>query len=140
MSNSQPASKVLLVEDNPDDESLTLRGLRSIEPQPITYIARDGALAVEWLEANLLVERPQLVLLDLKLPKLNGKEVLQTLLTLDGGDSVPVVVFSSSDDREEISACMALGARSYKRKPIDFDEYLKTVQEVAREFLCSSGQ
>lgn len=140
MSNSMTVSKVLLVEDNPDDESLTLRALRTIEPQPLTFIARDGALAVEWLQSHLVTERPALILLDLKLPKLNGKEVLQVLRTLDGGDSVPVVVFSSSDDREEISACMALGAKSYKRKPIDFDEYLQTVQEVAREYLCSNGK
>jgi two-component system response regulator len=135
MAITAPAPKVLLVEDNLDDENLTLRALRHLRPEPITFIARDGATAVEWLELHLTNEKPSLVLLDLKLPKLDGKDVLRALLRLPGGTAVPVVVFSSSDDSRDIEACMALGAKEYHRKPIEFDDYLATVEDLASRYL-----
>jgi two-component system, response regulator len=135
MPNTSPAPKVLLVEDNLDDENLTLRALRHLRPEPVTFIARDGATAVDWLEQYLIIEKPSLVLLDLKLPKLDGKDVLRALLRLPGGTSVPVVVFSSSDDSRDIEACMALGAKEYHRKPIEFEEYLATVEDLATRYL-----
>jgi CheY-like chemotaxis protein len=103
---------ILLVEDNPDDELLTMRALRSIERACDIHTAHDGAEAVEYL-SDESKPVPSLVLLDLKLPKLNGVEVLERLRSSERTKRIPVVILTSSNERIDVNDCYRLGANSY---------------------------
>lgn len=118
---------ILLVEDNPDDELLTLRALRSIERACEIRTAHDGAEAVEFLN-DPSQPVPALVLLDLKLPKLNGVEVLERLRGSERTASIPVVVLTSSNERIDVDQCYRLHANSYIQKPVEFDSFIETVR------------
>jgi two-component system, response regulator len=130
---------VLVVEDNSDDEAMTLRALRMCGLPLKVTLARDGAQAVEMLNSDLrelgLDQAPRLVLLDLKLPKLDGLEVLRFVRSTPAIESMPVVCLTSSDETSDTARAYSLGANSYVRKPIDFDHYLDTVANVARYWL-----
>jgi CheY-like chemotaxis protein len=102
---------ILLVEDNPDDESLTQRALRRGDWGAEVIVAHDGAAALETLEA--MAELPDLVLLDLKLPKLDGTEVLRRIRETDRTRRLCVVVFTSSGEPRDIALCHGLGCNSY---------------------------
>ena len=127
---------ILLVEDNPDDEALTLRALRKHNVTNEVVITRDGAEAIEWLFAtgrhgdrdqNLT---PQVVLLDLKLPKVDGMEVLRRIRGDDRTKLLPVVILTSSKEEEDILNGYRLGANSYVRKPVDFVEFTEAVRQL----------
>src|SRR5579859_8154690 len=118
---------ILLVEDNADDEQLTLRAMRQSEVPNIIRVARDGAEALDQLFGPNAGKMPDLVLLDLKLPKVSGLEVLQRLRTEDKTRSLPVVILTSSDEERDIIESYDLGANSYIRKPVDFDEFIDAV-------------
>ena len=127
---------ILLVEDNPDDEMLTLRALEKNNIENRVVVARDGAEALSLIfnqtETGL---SPSLVLLDLRLPKLDGLEVLSRLRSDPRTKLVPIVVFTSSDEEQDILRSYTLGATSYIRKPIDFNQYSDAIRQTATYWL-----
>jgi len=123
--------RILIVEDNPDDESLTQRGLRKAEAE--IQVARDGALALEALAA--MDHLPDLVLLDLKLPKIDGSEVLRQLRSDARTSRLCVVVFTSSSEPGDIARCYALGCNSYVIKPVTYEDYIEAVRGIAAFWL-----
>ena len=126
---------ILLVEDDPDDEALTLRIVRKHITQSVV-VAHDGSEALDFLFGNGdykgrdLSISPSLILLDLKLPKLNGFEVLRRIRGDARTQCIPVVVFSSSTEEQDILGSYCLGANSYIRKPEDFDEFCETLTHI----------
>ncbi len=134
---SAPLMSILLVEDNPDDEALTLRALRKANVGNDILIARDGAEALD----QLLGERangqpmPQVVLLDLKLPKVDGLEVLRRLRADPRTKLLPVVILTSSNEEQDRIAGYQLGANSYVRKPVDFAQFADAVRQLGLYWL-----
>jgi two-component system response regulator len=127
---------ILLVEDNPDDEMLTLRALEKNHIENRVLIARDGAEALDILFGSAGQEStPSLVLLDLRLPKLDGLEVLGRLRSEARTKLVPIVIFTSSDEEQDIQRSYALGANSYIRKPIDFNHYSEAIRQTVTYWL-----
>jgi two-component system, response regulator len=124
---------ILLVEDNPDDEALTVMALRGV---PATLeVARDGQEAMDHL-TNDGKALPQLVLLDLKLPKIDGLEVLRRIREDDRTRLTPVVVLTSSNARNDVVASYRLGANSYVRKPVNFDQFSETIRQLGTYWLA----
>ena len=119
---------ILLVEDNPDDEALTLRALKKCGIDSDVVVARDGVEALDYLlgtgayAGRDVSITPRLVLLDLKLPKIDGLEVLRRLRADQRTPLVPVVVFTSSNEEQDVLECHQTGANSYIRKPVDFNQ------------------
>ncbi|MFZ4695411.1 MAG: response regulator [Verrucomicrobiia bacterium] len=131
--NTQP---ILLVEDSPDDEALTVRAFQRNKIQNEVIVARDGAEALEWLfctgkfaSRNPAVV-PAVVLLDLKLPKVDGLEVLKRIRADPRMKLLPVVVLTSSREEQDVIQSYELGANSYVRKPVDFDRFSEAVREL----------
>jgi two-component system response regulator len=130
------SATILLVEDNPDDEALTLRSLRKNNICNEVVVARDGAEALEYLlgtgryEGKDPGDLPHLVLLDLKLPKVDGLEVLRQIRSEKTTKLLPVVVLTSSDEEQDMVESYALGANSYVRKPVEFGEFARAVQQL----------
>jgi len=132
---------ILLVEDNPDDEALTLRALRKHNILNEVVVAHDGAEALDYLfgtgawsglGSRLL---PQVVLLDLKLPKIDGLEVLRRIRANERTRLLPVVILTSSNEDKDRIEGYGLGANSYVRKPIDFDEFVEAVKQLGLYWL-----
>lgn len=128
---------ILLVEDNEDDAALALRALRTNRIANQVVHARDGAEARDYLfglgehaERNVC-EVPELVLLDLKLPKLDGLDVLRRIRGDDRTRYTPVVVLTSSDEEEDLVRSYGLGANSFIRKPVDFDAFMDTIRQTS---------
>jgi two-component system response regulator len=136
------ANSIFLVEDNPDGEALTLRALRKNNFQNEVVVARDGAEALDYFfgpdkdpggdDDGFF---PQLVLLDLKLPKVDGLEVLRRLRSDPRTRLLPVVVLTSSNEENDIVESYALGANSYVRKPVDFARFVETVRGLGLYWL-----
>ena len=126
---SEPKT-ILLVEDNSDDEQLTLRAMRQSEVPNIIRVARDGAEALDHLFGASSTRLPDLILLDLKLPKVSGLEVLQKIRSESKTKALPVVVLTSSDEERDIIESYNIGANSYIRKPVDFDEFIDAVRQL----------
>ena len=126
---------ILLVEDNADDEQLTLRALRQSEIPNMIRVARDGAEAIDYLYGAHAGSLPDLVLLDLKLPKISGLEVLHRIRSEDKSRSLPVVILTSSDEERDIVKSYDLGANSYIRKPVYFDEFIDAVRQLGMYWL-----
>lgn len=129
-------NNILLVEDNPDDEDLTLRALEQNRIKNAVVVARDGAEALDYLfgtgkyagrDTNLL---PQVVLLDLKLPKIDGLEVLRRLRADNRTKLLPVVILTSSNEEQDKLKGYSLGANSYVRKPVDFVQFTDAVKQL----------
>jgi two-component system response regulator len=127
---------ILLVEDNPDDEDLTVRSLRKSGVANEIAIARDGSEAVEFLfcqgrHAGRNPEiMPAVVLLDLKLPKLSGIDVLKRMRSDPKTQYIPVVVLTSSSEDEDMVRSYESGANSYVRKPVNFDSFVQAVSQL----------
>jgi len=127
---------ILLVEDNRDDEALTLRALRKNRITNEVVVVRDGAEALEYLfgtgryEGRDTTAMPDLILLDLKLPKVDGLEVLRRLRADQGTRSLPVVILTSSTEEQDVLKGYGLGANSYIRKPVDFDEFTEAARQL----------
>jgi two-component system response regulator len=122
-------SLILLIEDNADDVELTRLALRETDLPTRMVVARDGVEAIEALLGERAI-RPQLVLLDLKLPKLDGLDVLRRVRADERTRNLPVVVLSSSIEDEDLARCYALGANSYVRKPVDFARFVDVVNRL----------
>jgi CheY-like chemotaxis protein len=129
-------SPILLVEDNKDDEMLTLRALQKNRILNEVIVARDGAEALDYLfgtgahEGRDLSVMPQVVLLDLNLPRMSGLEVLRRLRHDDRTKFLAVVVLTSSKEEEDILKSYSLGANSYVRKPVEFAEFTEAVKTL----------
>lgn len=128
---------ILLVEDNPDDAALTLRALEKNDiANDMVKTANNGVEALEYLfgtgeyAGRDTAAQPQLILLDLKMPKMDGIEVLRRMRQDDRTRLLPVVVLTSSDEKEDIVKIYNLGANSYIRKPVDFDEFTEAVRQL----------
>ncbi len=132
---------ILLVEDNPDDAVLTRRALERSDVSHTVEVARDGLEALDFLFAlgshadRKSSEMPALILLDLKLPKVDGLEVLRRLRADSMTRLIPVIVLSSSDEPSDVIESYSLGANSYIRKPVDFSEFTETVRALANYWL-----
>lgn len=126
-------ARLLVVEDNEDDERLILRAIRGIKQDIDVEIVRDGMAAVERL-CGQSDHLPDLVLLDWKLPKLMGAEVLERVRVEDRLKDIPVVAFSSSDGSEDISECRDLGGNDYVVKPVEYGAFLSTVQIIIAKY------
>jgi two-component system response regulator len=131
--------KILLVEDNPDDIALTMRALKSHNITNDVVVAQDGVQAIDYLfgtkEQRAPTDLPAVVLLDLKLPKINGMEVLQRIRSEDRTRLLPVVILTSSDEERDVIDGYKLGANSYVRKPVDFVEFTKAAQQLGLYWL-----
>jgi two-component system response regulator len=123
---------ILLVEDSPDDEALTLRALRKNKIQNQVTVARDGAEALDLLFPGDGAEGkvPGLILLDLKLPKVDGLEVLRRIRADQRTEIVPVVVLTSSKEQEDILDSYHSGANGYVRKPVNFEDFSAAVSTL----------
>jgi len=132
---------ILLVEDNPDDEKLTLRALKKNKIGNEVVVARDGVEALDYLfgtglyEGNKSNALPQVVLLDLKLPKLDGLEVLRRLRADERTKLLPVVILTSSNEEQDRITGCALGANSYVRKPVDFNQFMEAARQLGLYWL-----
>jgi len=132
---------LLLVEDNPDDEALTLRALKQNKISNEVVVARDGAEALDFLFCTgAYVNRdrhvlPEVVLLDLKLPKIDGLEVLRRLRADERTRLLPVVILTSSGEEQDLVTGYRLGANSYIRKPVDFDQFVEAVRNLGLYWL-----
>jgi two-component system response regulator len=127
---------ILLVEDNPDDVDLTLRAFRRNGLRADVIVARDGIEAESVLFGPASNGPPALVLLDLKLPKLNGLEVLRAIRADQHTATVPVVVLTSSIEEEDVIAAYRLGANSYIRKPVEFQSFLDVIHQLGLYWLA----
>jgi len=124
---------ILLVEDNADDEVLTLRALQKHNVGNEVVVARDGAEALAHLEKAASL--PELVLLDLKLPKIDGLEVLKRLRAAERTRLLPIVILTSSREESDVVTGYRLGANSYVRKPVDFEHFLEAVRQLGLYWL-----
>ena len=131
---SSSAPTILLVEDNPDDEELTRIAFEESNLANQLVVARDGVEALEYLldPAHAL---PQMVLLDLKLPRLNGLEVLRRLRADERTKFLPIVILTSSDEERDLLDSYGLGANSYVRKPVDFAQFVDSVRQLGLYWL-----
>jgi CheY-like chemotaxis protein len=131
---------ILLVDDHADDEELALLALRELGVHRPVVVARDGVEALERLFGSVeatgpLQLRPVLILLDLKLPRLDGFAVLERVRANPQGRTLPVVVLSTSDAPEDVDRSYALGANSYVCKPVGFDAFAEAVRSIAQYWL-----
>ena len=132
---------ILLVEDNPDDEKLTLRALQKNKISNEVVVAHDGVEALDYLlgngsgGGNNLKPLPQVVLLDLKLPKLDGLEVLRRLRAHERTKLLPVVILTSSNEEQDRISGYGLGANSYVRKPVDFNQFIEAARQLGLYWL-----
>jgi CheY-like chemotaxis protein len=133
---------ILLIEDNPDDETLTMRALAKNNIANRIVIAHDGVEALDYLFGTGMHAgrdtslQPALILLDLKLPKVDGFEVLRQLRADKRTRFLPVVILTSSNEEQDIVNGYGLGANSYVRKPIDFQRFLVSVQQIGLYWLA----
>ena len=122
--------EILLVEDNEDDIELTLHALRKERLANSIEVVRDGEEALDFLFGNNRIALPRLVLLDLKLPKVDGLEVLRRLKADPRARNVPVVILTSSKEERDMITGYHLGVNSYIQKPVDFDQFRETIKQV----------
>jgi two-component system response regulator len=132
---------ILLVEDNPDDEALTLRALMKNSIRNPVVVVRDGAEALDYLFGTGAhagrdpSAAPQVVLLDLKLPKIDGLEVLRRIRSDERTRRQPVVVLTTSNEGRDVLSSYELGANSYIRKPVDFEQFMEAVRQLGLYWL-----
>jgi two-component system response regulator len=133
--------EILLVEDNPHDAELTIRALRKNNLANNIRHLNDGAQALDYLfcegnfAKNETLPKPKAILLDLKMPKVNGIEVLKRVKSDERTRFIPVIVLTSSNEDPDVAACYELGVNSYIVKPVDFDGFLKAVSELGMYWL-----
>ena len=132
---------ILLVEDNPDDEALTLRALKMNNIYNDVVVAHDGVEALDYLFGTGTYAgrdtriQPQIVLLDLKLPRVDGFEVLRQMRADPRTANQPVAVLTTSNEERDILSSYALGANSYIRKPVDFEQFMEAVRQLGLYWL-----
>jgi two-component system response regulator len=139
--NEAENKMILLVEDNPDDEALTLRALKKNNIGNELFVVRDGAEALDFLFCTGAYtdrdprKKPEVILLDLKLPKVDGLEVLRRIRVEESTRLLPVVILTSSKEEQDRVNGYKLGANSYVRKPVDFTEFVDAVRQLGLYWL-----
>ena len=132
---------ILLVEDNPDDEALTLRALKKNNIGNELVVVRDGAEALDFIFCQGAYadrnprDMPEVILLDLKLPKIDGLEVLRRIRANENTKLLPVVILTSSKEEQDRLKGYSLGANSYVQKPVDFDQFIGAVRQLGLYWL-----
>ncbi len=140
MSETKPV-EILLVEDNPADVELTLRALRKANLTNRIHVVRDGVEAMQFIFAEgahadrRIEDVPKVILLDLKLPKVDGLEVLQRIKTDPRTKTIPVVVLTSSKEQKDVVESYKLGTNSYIVKPVNFERFVEAVQQLGLYWL-----
>ncbi len=127
------AVEILLVEDNPYDAEMTVDALKKNNLANRLHIARDGAEALDYLFGpcgTLRSDTPKVILLDLKLPKVSGLEVLQRIKADEQARTIPVVVLTSSNQDSDLRECYRLGVNSYITKPVEFESFLNAISAL----------
>jgi two-component system response regulator len=133
--------EILLIEDNLNDAELTIRALRKSNIANKLIHLKDGAMALEFLfgtgeyEGRNINNQPKVILLDLKMPKVDGIEVLKEIKSHDETKAIPVVVLTSSKENPDVEQAYALGANSYIVKPVDFENFRIAVSEIGMYWL-----
>jgi two-component system response regulator len=136
-----PEKKILLVEDNPDDEMLTLRAMQKNNIANEIVVARDGAEALEFIFGRGIytarggIKTLQVILLDLNLPKIGGLEVLRKIRANPKTALLPIVILTSSKEERDLVESYRLGANSYIRKPVDFNQFSETIRQLGLYWL-----
>lgn len=132
---------ILLVEDNPDDEVLTLRAMRKNNIANEIIVARDGAEALDYIfgtgkyEGRNIADSPQVILLDLNLPKIGGLDVLKRIRGDRRTALYPIVILTSSKEEKDLVESYRLGANSYIRKPVDFNQFSEAIRQLGLYWL-----
>jgi len=135
------AVEIILVEDNPDDAALAIRALKKNNLANNLIHLKDGAEALDYIfgkgiyEGRDITKSPKVIFLDLKMPKINGIEVLQKVKSDERTKHIPVVVLTSSAEDPDIKTCYSLGANSYIVKPLGFDDFTKKISELGLYWL-----
>jgi len=134
-----PQIDILLVEDNPNDSRLMKRALQKIDLSPKIHLAKDGVEAVEFID-NYFNENddiclPKFILLDLKLPRLDGLELLEIIKKNEVWAHLPVIIMTSSNEAVDIERAYKLGVNSYLVKPVNYEEFYKTIRELTNYWL-----
>ena len=131
-------TEILLVEDNPSDIALTLHAFKKANIANTIHIARDGVEALEMLFGDggkTPIPLPKIILLDLKLPRVDGHAVLKRIKAEPATQRIPVIVLSSSAEERDVMKTYASGANSYIIKPVDFEQFTEAVREIGRYWL-----
>ena len=132
---------ILLVEDNPDDIELTLQAFKIANLANQIHVARDGVEALDFVfctgphAGRSIEERPRLILLDLKLPRLDGHEVLRRIKGDPRTSAIPVVILTSSAEERDVMRTYQVGANSYIVKPVDFEQFTESVRDIGKYWL-----
>ncbi len=133
--------EILLVEDNPNDVKLTLHAFKTANLANTIHVARDGVEALDFLFGaapsadQRASQRPKLILLDLKLPKVDGHEVLKRIKSDPRTRGIPVVVLTSSSEERDVMGTYDVGANSYIVKPVDFEQFTESVRDIGKYWL-----
>ena len=130
------AKEILLVEDNPDDAELTRIAFAEAGVDYRLHVVGDGVQALAYLRGCSTSELPSLVLLDLNLPKLNGREVLEAIRADPATRSLPVVVLTTSAEPFDVDTVYELGANSYIQKPVEFERFVEVVRQIGLYWLA----
>ena len=132
---------ILLVEDNPDDVELTLHAFKIANLANQVHVARDGVEALDFLfctgphAGRGIQNKPRLILLDLKLPRLDGHEVLKRIKSDPRTSAIPVVILTSSAEERDVMRTYEVGANSYIVKPVDFEQFTEAVRDIGKYWL-----
>jgi two-component system, response regulator len=138
---TEQRAEILLVEDNPNDVKLTLNAFKTANLANSVHVARDGVEALEFLFGaeqdtdKKIPDKPKLILLDLKLPRLNGHEVLKRLKGDPRTSGIPVVVLTSSSEERDVMKTYEVGANSYIVKPVNFEQFTEAVRDIGKYWL-----
>jgi len=138
--------EILLVEDNPNDVEMTLRALKKNNLSNEVLVVKDGEEALDYLYTRGTYEhrglncRPKIILLDLKLPKVDGKDVLRTIKNDPDKKIIPVIALTSSKEERDIFESYQLGVNSYIVKPVDFNKFFKAIEEIGLYWLLMNQQ